>query len=48
MYAAPLCWCWCCCCSQEVALQLKQQHNCAPVFIAPDVKEKYYKGETCN
>ncbi|KAF6264985.1 trehalose-6-phosphate synthase/phosphatase [Scenedesmus sp. NREL 46B-D3] len=29
---------------EEVALQLKQQHNCAPVFIAPDVREKYYKG----
>jgi hypothetical protein len=31
-----------------VALQLKQQHNCAPVFIAPDVKEKYYKGKACS
>lgn len=29
---------------QEVAVQLKQQHNCAPVFIAPDVRDKYYKG----
>ncbi|WIA31619.1 hypothetical protein OEZ86_002503 [Tetradesmus obliquus] len=29
---------------EEVCLQLKQQHNCAPVFIAPDVRDKYYKG----
>lgn len=26
---------------------MKQQHNCAPVFISPDVKEKYYKGKDC-
>lgn len=44
--AASCCaWLWLLC-LQEVALQLKQQHNCAPVFIAPDVREKYYKGET--
>ncbi|KAF8070915.1 TPS5 [Scenedesmus sp. PABB004] len=29
---------------EEVSVALKAQHNCAPVFIAPDVKEKYYKG----
>lgn len=26
-------------------MQLKQMYNCAPVFIDPDVRDKYYKGE---
>jgi hypothetical protein len=30
---------------QDVAVTLKQLFNCAPVFIDPDVREKYYKGE---
>jgi hypothetical protein len=25
-------------------VQLKQMYNCAPVFIDPDVRDKYYKG----
>lgn len=29
---------------QEVATQLKQQLGCAPVFLPPDVRERYYKG----
>lgn len=29
---------------QEVSTTLKAQHNCAPVFIAPELREKYYKG----
>ena len=29
---------------EEVAAALKAQHNCAPVFLAPELKEKYYKG----
>jgi hypothetical protein len=30
---------------QEVCTQLKRLFNCAPMFIAPEVKEKYYKGK---
>jgi hypothetical protein len=29
---------------QDVSVQLKQMYNCAPVFIDPDVRDKYYKG----
>jgi hypothetical protein len=31
--------------AQDVSLQLKQLFNCAPVFIDPDVRDKYYKGK---
>ena len=33
---------------EEVAAALKAQHNCAPVFIAPELKDKYYKGALCS
>jgi hypothetical protein len=38
------CRCRSCCRPQEVTTLLKQQLGCAPVFIAPDVREKHYKG----
>ncbi len=29
---------------QTVSIQLKKMFSCTPVFLSPDLKEKYYKG----
>jgi hypothetical protein len=31
---------------QRVAATLRKGFNCAPVFIDPEIKQKYYKGKT--
>jgi hypothetical protein len=31
--------------TQEVAVELYTAFNCCPVFLAPELKEKYYKGK---
>ena len=33
---------------QNVALELYTLHNCCPVFLGKDLKDKYYKGAFCQ